>query len=35
VMIDRRIAQDQLTQAVEQVFEPQHRADAFVERVLV
>ena len=35
VVVDRRVARDQLAEPVEQVLEPQHRADALVERVLV
>ena len=35
VVIDGRIARHQLAEAVEQVLEPQHRADALVERVFV
>ena len=35
VVVDRRVALDQLAEAVEQVLEPQHRADALVERIFV
>ena len=35
VVVDRRVALDQLAEAVEQMLEAQHRADALVERVLV
>jgi hypothetical protein len=35
MMVHRRVARHQLAEAVEQVLEPQHRADAFVEGVLV
>ena len=35
MVIDRRFALDQLAQAVEQMLETQHRADALVERIFV
>src|SRR5664279_2188761 len=35
VVIDRGVALDELAEAIEQMLEPQHGADAFVERVLV
>jgi hypothetical protein len=34
-MIERRLALDELAQPVEQMLEPQHGADAFVERIFV
>ena len=35
VVIHRRIAFDQLTEAIEQVLQTKHRPDALVQRVLV
>jgi hypothetical protein len=35
VVVDGFVARQQAPEAVEQVFEPEHRADALVERVFV
>jgi hypothetical protein len=35
VVVHRRVARHQLAQPVEQMLQPKHRANAFVERVLV